>query len=122
MTDSGAKAVLTTPDLLCKVKETVELMPGGAQILVVTDGGVLEEAALKSQNSNVLSLHELIRQECTKNTPRLPPADPYSIAVLPYSSGTTGLPKGVKLTHHNLVANLCQMEHPDILPVKCPEG
>ncbi len=30
------------------------------------------------------------------------------IAVLPYSSGTTGLPKGVMLTHRNLVANLLQ--------------
>ncbi len=32
------------------------------------------------------------------------------IAVLPYSSGTTGLSKGVMLTHRNLVANLVQAE------------
>ncbi|MEV4729783.1 AMP-binding protein [Saccharopolyspora sp. NPDC049426] len=30
------------------------------------------------------------------------------LAALPYSSGTTGLPKGVMLTHRNLVANLLQ--------------
>ncbi len=30
------------------------------------------------------------------------------LACLPYSSGTTGLPKGVMLTHFNLVANMCQ--------------
>lgn len=32
------------------------------------------------------------------------------LVALPYSSGTTGLPKGVMLTHHNLVSNMCQME------------
>jgi acyl-CoA synthetase (AMP-forming)/AMP-acid ligase II len=41
-----------------------------------------------------------------------PPAvaiDPrQDVVVLPYSSGTTGLPKGVMLTHYNLVANVLQ--------------
>jgi len=34
------------------------------------------------------------------------PAD--TVVALPYSSGTTGLPKGVELTHRNLVANILQ--------------
>lgn len=30
----------------------------------------------------------------------------HDVAVLPFSSGTTGLPKGVMLTHRNLVSNM----------------
>jgi acyl-CoA synthetase (AMP-forming)/AMP-acid ligase II len=41
--------------------------------------------------------------------PADPRADADDIAYLPYSSGTTGLPKGVMISHRNLVANLCQI-------------
>ncbi len=35
------------------------------------------------------------------------------VAALPYSSGTTGLPKGVMLTHHNITSNVKQgLRHP----------
>jgi acyl-CoA synthetase (AMP-forming)/AMP-acid ligase II len=36
------------------------------------------------------------------------PVAPDDVVALPYSSGTTGLPKGVMLTHRNLVANIAQ--------------
>jgi long-chain acyl-CoA synthetase len=35
-----------------------------------------------------------------------------TVAALPYSSGTTGLPKGVMLSHHNLVSNVYQVLGP----------
>jgi acyl-CoA synthetase (AMP-forming)/AMP-acid ligase II len=37
------------------------------------------------------------------------------VVVLPYSSGTTGLSKGVMLTHRNLVANVLQVHQLDLM-------
>lgn len=36
-----------------------------------------------------------------------------ALAALPYSSGTTGLPKGVMLSHYNLVSNIYQLLGPN---------
>ncbi|XP_052869169.1 uncharacterized protein LOC128274876 [Anopheles cruzii] len=55
------------------------------------------------------------------HTSELPKIDCDQTAILPYSSGTTGLPKGVELTHYNLVANLAQGSHPTISKYYQPE-
>ena len=39
------------------------------------------------------------------------------VVTMPYSSGTTGLPKGVMITHHNMIASACSVEHAEVFAV-----
>jgi len=57
------------------------------------------------------SLEEVLAREAGDRVREIA-ADPSTVALLPFSSGTTGLPKGVELTHANLVAALRQAAVP----------
>jgi acyl-CoA synthetase (AMP-forming)/AMP-acid ligase II len=71
-----------------------------------------EERGKQEGNSNSKMLIDDPAALVAKASPGAKPAevevDPEDLAVLPYSSGTTGLMKGVMLTHRNLVANIEQ--------------
>jgi acyl-CoA synthetase (AMP-forming)/AMP-acid ligase II len=82
--DSGARLVVAAPPLMAPARAAADLA-GGAEVLALGDlagSGAPPDVAI----------------------------DPGDLAVLPYSSGTTGLPKGVLLDHRALVADLAQTQ------------
>ncbi|MFC4945263.1 AMP-binding protein [Pseudonocardia sp. GCM10023141] len=79
-----------------------------AMAAVATDGvRVREIVVLGPAAPGATPFTELLASTAASPQVRIDPSD---VAALPYSSGTTGLPKGVLLTHRNLVANLLQMD------------
>ena len=97
-----------------------QLRDAAARLLVTTSafletaleaaGAVgLDEVFVVDHGPGVSSLHDLMDAEPLVDYAPVEPGE--DVVALPYSSGTTGLPKGVMLTHRNLVANLAQSEH-----------
>lgn len=60
----------------------------------------------------IFGLKSLLMADLSADLPDLNCDD---VCLIPYSSGTTGMPKGVMLTHKNLVSNLKQVLCPKIM-------
>jgi acyl-CoA synthetase (AMP-forming)/AMP-acid ligase II len=93
--DSRARFLVTVPPFLDKAREAA------------SQSGI-EEIFVLGTADGARSFDELLQAGDQPPAVRIDPRN--DIVALPYSSGTTGLPKGVMLTHANLVANLCQCE------------
>jgi acyl-CoA synthetase (AMP-forming)/AMP-acid ligase II len=89
--DSGARLIVTMPLLGERAREA-------AAAAGVTDIIVIGEATFAA----------LVSESDAPPAVAIDPAR--DVVALPYSSGTTGLPKGVMLTHRNLIANLAQID------------
>jgi acyl-CoA synthetase (AMP-forming)/AMP-acid ligase II len=111
-------AATTVNPLYTAEELNFQLNDAGATVLF-TIGMFLDKAVEAAKNSNVTEIITFDGVEGTTafasmfgGTPAtqvdVNPAE--DVVVLPYSSGTTGLPKGVMLTHRNLVANLAQCD------------
>jgi acyl-CoA synthetase (AMP-forming)/AMP-acid ligase II len=103
--DAGARFLATAPAFLDKARAAAE--PAG-----------VEEVFVFGEAAGATPFAALVTDDIAPPSVRIDPG--HDVVALPYSSGTTGLPKGVMLTHRNLVANIEQCAAlPDSL---CHEG
>jgi len=94
LTDAGATHLLTVPELLGRARAAAQ-RAGIRNLFVIGNA------------SGVPSFASLLERDDEPPTVRIDPRT--DVAILTYSSGTTGGSKGVMLTHANLVANVVQV-------------
>ncbi|RZC35995.1 AMP-binding domain containing protein [Asbolus verrucosus] len=110
LADSSAKALVTLNSLWNIAYTSCRLLKQLLPVLIIkTEQG-------QSLPRGSIDFGEFVNS--TVDFPEMQPRKPEDVAFLPYSSGTTGLPKGVQLTHYNIVANVTQNSSPYILPIE----
>ncbi|MFF0556315.1 AMP-binding protein [Streptomyces sp. NPDC004266] len=97
--DSSARWIVTVSPLLASARAAAELA-GGVEEIFVCDTA--------PEGEGIRSLQEFLAS--TGPVPETAVDPDEDVAVLPYSSGTTGVPKGVMLTHTSIATNLAQLE------------
>ena len=97
LTDSGARLLVTSS--VHVISAAPELLRGPLEHLVV---------AAPSGPEGTLALPALLAAATPDPAARHVPASPEDIAVLGYTSGTSGRPRGAMLSHRALLANLDQ--------------
>jgi acyl-CoA synthetase (AMP-forming)/AMP-acid ligase II len=90
--------------LLRPAEVAAQLGKAGAEAVIVL--GALRDSLAESDVATVLALEELPEAAERPDPPAVNASE--QLVALPFSSGTTGLSKGVMLTHRNLVANMEQ--------------
>jgi len=93
LADSEAKVVITSSDMVWKVEKQIGVLPTLRHVLLVDGGG----------EGGVRSYAEEIARAPDSFEPA--PRAEADLAVILYTSGTTGAPKGVALSHGNLESN-----------------